>query len=156
MRTILVTGGAGFIGSRLCAHLSAGGARVISLDNYFTGDRASHVAGVEYREGHSKDIAALAPETPDLVFHLGEYSRVEKSFDEPATVWDLNKAGTFGVLEYCRERGVKLVYAGSTGVYGQAPGCPPLAISPDSMGFRVALPLLFLSSCFWMATCAVR
>jgi UDP-glucose 4-epimerase len=114
LRTILVTGGAGFIGSRLCAHLSAGGARVISLDNYFTGDRASHVAGVEYREGHSKNIAALAPETPDLVFHLGEYSRVEKSFDEPATVWDLNKAGTFGVLEYCRERGVKLVYAGSS------------------------------------------
>jgi UDP-glucose 4-epimerase len=100
LSTIVVTGGAGFIGSRLCARLSEGGARVISLDNYFTGDRASHVTGVDYRVGHTRDIAAIVPEIPDLVFHLGEYSRVEKSFEEPAAVWDLNKVGTFGVLEF--------------------------------------------------------
>jgi UDP-glucose 4-epimerase len=114
MRTIVVTGGAGFIGGRLCQRLKAAGARVISVDNYFTGRREAHVAGVDYREGHARDLAQLVPETPDLVFHLGEYSRVEKSFEEPATVWDLNKVGTFGVLEYCRARGVKLVYAGSS------------------------------------------
>jgi UDP-glucose 4-epimerase len=114
VRTILVTGGAGFVGGRLCERLAAGGAKVISLDNYFTGRRETHVAGVDYRDGHTRDIAAMVPETPDLVFHLGEYSRVEKSFEEPATVWDLNKAGTFGVLEFCRQRGVKLVYAGSS------------------------------------------
>jgi UDP-glucose 4-epimerase len=114
LRTIVVTGGAGFVGSRLCARLAERGERVISLDNYFTGRRENHVAGVDYRIGHTRDIAAAIPETPDLVFHLGEYSRVEKSFEEPATVWDLNKAGTFGVLEFCRERRVKLVYAGSS------------------------------------------
>ncbi len=114
MRTIVVTGGAGFVGSRLCARLVSGGDRVISLDNYFTGRRENHVDGVDYRIGHTRDIAAVVGETPDLVFHLGEYSRVEKSFEEPATVWDLNKAGTFGVLEFCRERAVKLVYAGSS------------------------------------------
>ncbi|MGH6955858.1 MAG: NAD-dependent epimerase/dehydratase family protein [Caulobacteraceae bacterium] len=114
MRTIIVTGGAGFIGSRLCAALQADGERVISLDNYFTGARGNHVAGVEYRVGHTKDIESLVSETPDLLYHLGEYSRVEKSFQEPAAVWDLNKAGTFGVLEFCRRRGVKLVYAGSS------------------------------------------
>jgi UDP-glucose 4-epimerase len=114
LRTIVVTGGAGFVGSRLCARLAGRGDRVISLDNYFTGRRDNHVAGVDYRVGHTRDIAAAIPETPDRVFHLGEYSRVEKSFEEPATVWDLNKAGTFAVLEFCRQRQVKLVYAGSS------------------------------------------
>lgn len=114
MQTILVTGGAGFVGSALCRRLVAEGHRVISLDNYFTGSRDNHVAGVDYREGHTKDIATHVPEPVDLVYHLGEYSRVEISFKEPAVVWDLNVAGTFGVLEFWRTRQMKLVYAGSS------------------------------------------
>lgn len=118
MKTILVTGGAGFIGSRLCERLQREGHRVISLDNYFTGSRENHVPGVDYREGHTKDIETLIPESPDLVYHLGEYSRVEKSLEEPELVWDLNKAGTFAVLEWCRRRKCKLVYAGSSTKFG--------------------------------------
>ncbi len=117
-KLILVTGGAGFIGSSLCARLVAEGHKVISIDNYFAGTKDAHVAGVDYREGHTKDIADLVPETPDLIFHLGEYSRVEKSLLEPATVWDLNKAGTFGVLEFWRAKGCKLLYAGSSTKFG--------------------------------------
>jgi UDP-glucose 4-epimerase len=113
-KIILVTGGAGFIGSHLCERLASKGHRVISLDNYFTGSRENHVPGVEYREGHTKDIEKHIPETPDIIYHLGEYSRVEKSFEEPALVWDLNKDGTFGVLEFWRKHGSKLVYAGSS------------------------------------------
>lgn len=113
-KTILVTGGAGFIGTHLCRALLAEGHRVISLDNYFTGSRDNHLEGVEYREGHTKDIAEHVPETPDLVFHLGEYSRTEQSLTEPELVWDLNSAGTMGVLAFCREKGTKLVYAGSS------------------------------------------
>lgn len=113
-KLILVTGGAGFIGSHLCARLVAEGHRVISLDNYFTGSRENHVPGVEYREGHTKDIEKHVPETPDLIYHLGEYSRVAKSIEEPSVVWDLNMMGTFGVLEFWRKRGGKLVYAGSS------------------------------------------
>lgn len=113
-KTILVTGGAGFVGSHLCRRLVGEGHQVISLDNYFTGSRDNHVSGVEYREGHTKEIEKLIPETPDLVFHLGEYSRVEESLNEPSTVWDLNIVGTHAVLEYCRARGCKLVYAGSS------------------------------------------
>jgi UDP-glucose 4-epimerase len=111
---ILVTGGAGFIGSNLCRRLKADGHTITSLDNYFTGVKENHIEGVEYREGHTKDIATHIPETPDLIYHLGEYSRVEKSFTEPDVVWDLNVAGTFAVLEFCRLRGSKLVYAGSS------------------------------------------
>lgn len=113
-KCILVTGGAGFIGSHLCERLVKEGHRVISLDNYFTGSRENHVPGVEYREGHTKDIEAHIPETPDLVYHLGEYSRVAKSLEEPDLVWDLNTAGTQSVLEFCRKKNVKLVYAGSS------------------------------------------
>ena len=114
IKTTVVTGGAGFIGSHLCRRLVKDGQRVIALDNYFTGSRDNPVEGVEYREGHTKDIEKHIPETPDLVFHLGEYSRVEKSFDEPDVVWDLNKDGTFGVLEFCRKRKCKMIYAGSS------------------------------------------
>ncbi len=113
-KLILVTGGAGFVGSNLCARLIAEGHRVLSLDNYFAGTRESHKPGVEYREGHTKDIEQLVPETPDLVYHLGEYSRVEKSFEDIEALWDLNKTGTFAVLEFVRRRGCKIVYAGSS------------------------------------------
>jgi UDP-glucose 4-epimerase len=110
----VVTGGAGFVGSHLCERLVKEGYAVISLDNYFTGTPLNHVPGVVYRTGHTKDIAALISETPDIVFHLGEYARTEKSFEDIELVWDLNKTGTFAVLEFCRRRNCKLVYAGSS------------------------------------------
>ena len=113
-KTIVVTGGAGLVGSCLCARLHALGHKVISLDNYFTGSKKSHVSGVDYREGHTKDIAKHITESPDLIYHLGEYSRVEISLTEPALVWDLNMAGTFGILEFWRTHKSKLVYAGSS------------------------------------------
>lgn len=114
-KKVVVTGGAGFVGSRLCERLVRDGYRVISLDNYFSGDREHKIAGVEYREGHTKHIETLIPETDiSLVYHLGEYGRPEKSFDDIALVWDLNIVGTFGVLEYWRKRKMKLVYAGSS------------------------------------------
>ena len=113
-KTILVTGGAGFVGSHLCERLVADGHTVISLDNYFTGSRENHVSGVEYREGHTKDIEELVPETPDIVYHLGEYSRVHASMEEPALVWDMNIVGTQAVLEFARQKGSKLVYAASS------------------------------------------
>jgi len=112
--TVLVTGGAGFVGSHLCARLHSMGNRVISLDNYFTGTTQAHVPGVDYREGHTRDIEQHVTESPDCIYHLGEYSRVEISLGEPEVVWDLNVAGTFGVLEFWRKHGPKLVYAGSS------------------------------------------
>ena len=117
-KIVLVTGGAGFIGSHLCERLVRDGHTVISLDNYFTGSRDNHVAGVEYREGHTKDIEALVPETPELIYHLGEYSRVERSFEDLGLVWDLNVSGTFHVLEFCRMKKCKIVYAGSSTKFG--------------------------------------
>ncbi len=113
-KTAVVTGGAGFVGSHLCARLLSLGYRVISLDNYFTGSKDAHIPNVDYREGHTKDIERHITEVPDLLYHLGEYSRVEVSLTEPALVWDLNVAGTFGVLEFWRKHKPKLIYAGSS------------------------------------------
>ena len=63
-KKIVVTGGAGFIGSHLCGALAAGN-EVTSLDNYSTGDRANHVPGVKYVEGDTSHIADLIPDVPD-------------------------------------------------------------------------------------------
>lgn len=114
----IVTGGAGFVGSHLCERLVSLGYRVISLDNYFTGSKENHVEGVEYREGHTKDIEKHVPETPDIIYHLGEYARVEQSVLEPDVVKDLNTCGTEGVLVFWREKKCKLVYAGSSTKFG--------------------------------------
>lgn len=114
MKTMLVTGGAGFVGSHLCERLVADGHTVISLDNYFSGTEENHVPGVEYRTGHTKDIATLIPEAVDMVYHLGEYSRVHKSLEEPELVWDLNIRGSQAVFEFCRTRACKIVYAASS------------------------------------------
>jgi len=118
-KTVIVTGGAGFIGSHLCERLVADSRnRVISLDNYSAGSRDNHIAGVEYREGHTKDIEKLIPENTDLVFHLGEYARVESSFADITMVLDSNTTGTHGVLEFCRKQNCKIVYAGSSTKFG--------------------------------------
>lgn len=114
-RTILVTGGAGFIGSHLIeALLEQEGNKVISLDNYFIGTKENHIEGAEYREGHTKDVAILVPESVDYIYHLGEYSRVEQSFADVSLVWDMNVRGSFAVFEFWRQQQCKLVYAGSS------------------------------------------
>jgi len=106
------------VGSNLIKRLLAEGHRVISLDNYFAGSKDAHVEGAEYREGHTKDIERLVPETPDLIYHLGEYSRVEQSVLEPDVVHDLNTVGTAAVVEFWRKKKCKLLYAGSSTKFG--------------------------------------
>lgn len=115
-KIILVTGGAGHVGSHIIENLVKDSHnQVISLDNYFTGKPENHIPGAEYRRGHTKDIDKLIPETPEVVYHLGEYARIVPSFDEPDKVFDMNTIGTFAVVEFCRKRGVgKLVYAASS------------------------------------------
>lgn len=113
-QTIVVTGGAGFVGSHLCERLVAEGHQVISIDNYFTGSKENHIEGVEYLHAHTKDIATLDLPTPHRIFHLGEYSRVAPSLAEPQVVWDLNVLGSLAVFEYWRSVGCKLIYAGSS------------------------------------------
>ncbi len=116
---ILVTGGAGFIGSHLCEKLAKDANNdVISLDNYSTGTKENHVRNVTYIEGETKDIENHIDFSPDYIYHLGEYSRVEQSFDDIETVWRYNKDGIFSVLQFCRKTGAKIIYAGSSTKFG--------------------------------------
>ena len=118
-KKILVTGGAGFVGSHLCERLAQDQNNdVYSLDNYFTGSIENHVENVTYIEGSTTDISALITFNPDMVYHLGEYSRVEQSFDDIEKVWRYNKDGIFAVLEFVRKAGCKILYAGSSTKYG--------------------------------------
>lgn len=118
--TVIVTGGAGLIGPSLI-ELLLPKYRVVSLDNYFIGSKANHVEGATYVEGHTKDIEQLlGKENPAIIFHLGEYSRVEQSFTDLELVWESNVQGTFRVLEYWRKRKCKLVYAGSSTKFSDA------------------------------------
>jgi UDP-glucose 4-epimerase len=115
----VVTGGAGFIGSHLCEELVRDKSnQVYSLDNYSTGSAQNHIDGVTYIKGETKDIASLVTFSPDLIYHLGEYSRVEQSFSDIEKVWEYNKLGTFSVLEFCRKHACKIVYAGSSTKFG--------------------------------------
>lgn len=115
-RTILVTGGAGHVGSHVVEQLVVADPtnHVISLDNYFNGSPANHIEGAEYREGHTRYIDELVPEKPDVVYHLGEYARIAPSFEDAKLVHEMNTVGTFAVIQYCLDRGAKLVYAASS------------------------------------------
>lgn len=117
---ILVTGGAGFVGTNLIELLSKNkDLDIICLDNYFTGNKKK-ISGVKYLEGSTKDIFSFENQigSPEIVYHLGEYSRIATSFEDIRKVWDLNSLGTFEVLEYCKEKGSKIIYAGSSSKFG--------------------------------------
>ena len=114
-KTVLCTGGAGYIGSHLCERLLAEGYSVTTLDNYFTGSYNNLIDGCEHIIGSTEKIRSIFQKKSfDFIVHLGEYSRVEQSFADSHLVWKYNKIGTREVLEYVREQGGKLIYAGSS------------------------------------------
>lgn len=118
-KIILVIGGAGFVGSHLCERLAKDtNNKVYSLDNYFTGSEINHVDNVIYIKGSSKDVESLVKFKPDMTYHLGEYSRVEQSFDDIEKVIDFNIYGTIAILEFVRKNKCKILYAGSSTKFG--------------------------------------
>lgn len=120
MANILVTGGAGFVGSNLCERLIKSNT-VVSVDNYFTGSIDNHIDGVIYHNMSTSEINTL-DFSPDIIFHLGEYSRVEQSFDDLDLVWQYNMVGTIEVLKFAKKHNAKLIYAGSSTKFGSDGG----------------------------------
>lgn len=116
---ILVTGGAGFVGSNLIKKLVKDKSfQVYSLDNYFTGKLENHVEGASYIKGECENIENLVNFIPDVVFHFGEYSRVSTSFEDYNKVWEYNVRGTYKVLEFCRKHNCKIIYSASSTKFG--------------------------------------
>lgn len=116
-KNILVTGGAGFIGSHLCEALVKRGYNVISLDNYSNGYESNHIDGVRYIRGNTKDISKYSLNV-DMIYHLGEYSRVEQSFLEPDKVFEYNTIGTLEVIKFASRNNCRLLYAASSTKFG--------------------------------------
>jgi len=115
---ILVIGGAGFIGSHLC-ELYANDHEVTSLDNYISGKKDNHIAGVEYLEMNSKDILTLESKY-NLIFHFGEYSRVEQSLNKIDYVLSNNLSPILNILKFSKKCKAKLIYAGSSTKFSDA------------------------------------
>jgi UDP-glucose 4-epimerase len=127
---VLVTGGAGFIGSNLVRALLARGDDVRVLDNFSTGNRAN-LAGlgqdVELVEGELRSYERVhnAVRGVELVFHLGALGSVPRSVQDPLTSGAVNVEGTLNVLLAARDEGIRrVVFASSSSVYGNQPELP--------------------------------
>lgn len=128
-RRVLVTGGAGFIGSHLAGALAALGAEVRVLDDLSGGERANvaGVAGVNFTEGSILDKALLADCVAgcDCVFHQAALGSVPHSLEMPERYYEVNATGTLNVLEAARHGGVRRVmFAASSSAYGDTERLP--------------------------------
>jgi UDP-arabinose 4-epimerase len=121
-RTILVTGGAGYVGSHCCKAFARAGWKVVTFDNLSRG----HAEAVKWGplvEGDIADAAgvdaALAAYKPDLVAHFAAFAYVEESVREPELYYRNNCLGTFILLERMRAAGVsKLIFSSTCATYG--------------------------------------
>ena len=111
MSRILVTGGAGFIGSNLIKELINQGHQVTSIDNYSTGSKINELKGVKYYELDIHEIEDLI-EKIDLCFHLAARSSIQASFNDSKDYFRVNVSGTMKVINWAKKNNVKVVYAG--------------------------------------------
>jgi len=136
MNTILVTGGAGFIGSHLCERLLSDGARVICLDNfdsfYDPNVKIKNVEGVKKKSPELFELVTGDIRNPehlkgvlqenriDFVVHLAARAGVRPSISDPLLYQDVNIRGTIVLLEACKAYGIKnFIFASSSSVYGE-------------------------------------
>ncbi|RJP27682.1 MAG: SDR family oxidoreductase [Candidatus Omnitrophota bacterium] len=135
-KQVLVTGGAGFIGSNLTTTLLETGAKVRCLDNLSTGkleNLENYIADVEFIEGDIRDESTLkrALSNTEVVFHQAALPSVPRSIEDPLSTDQVNAQGTLRVLLASREAAViRVVYASSSSVYGGSPTLPKVEDMP--------------------------
>ena len=123
---MLVTGGAGFVGTNLIKRLLKDNHEVISIDNYSTGKMQNHQDGCQYHDfdlssSHTLGIYVDHGSYPswrddeyDVVFHIGALARIQPSLRNPYKFIFNNFVSTLNVLETARKNNIKVVYAGSS------------------------------------------
>tara|TARA_B100000683_G_scaffold274795_1_gene323837 strand:+ start:8502 stop:9494 length:993 start_codon:yes stop_codon:yes gene_type:complete len=130
-KSVLVTGGAGFIGSNLAEALVNLGARVRVIDNLVTGHRSNVEdlidCGLEFIEGDIRDYDTClsAVEGMDMISHQAALGSVPRSIENPLASHDHNVNGTLNIMRAAVEKGVgRVVFASSSSVYGDEPTLP--------------------------------
>ncbi len=120
MKKILVTGGAGFIGTNLIKRLLKDNHKVISLDNYSTGLMENHIDGCQYFDVDISNVTDFNffMDTPDIIYHLAAIPRIQPSFEHPVDTYHANSTSTINLLEWARRRRCKVIYAGSSSFHG--------------------------------------
>jgi len=112
---VLVTGGAGFIGTNLIKKLINEGHNVISIDNYITGYKSNHISGAKYIEFDIRNITDYSAFGKfDIIYHLAALARIQPSFKTPIETFEINANGTLLIAKYCAEKNIPLVFAGSS------------------------------------------
>jgi nucleoside-diphosphate-sugar epimerase len=137
---VLVTGGAGFIGSNLTEALLKKGHRVRVLDNFSTGKKenllfAERFSSFEMVEGDIRDraVCQTAMRNVEYVFHQAALPSVQRSVEDPLTTHMVNAVGTLNVLLATKEAGVrKVIYASSSSIYGDTPTLPKVETMPSN------------------------
>lgn len=110
---VLVTGGAGFVGTNLIKSLLKENHSVYSLDDYSTGLSSNEIPGCNYFCGDLSNIDTIW-EDIDVVYHLAAKARIQPSFENPEEYIKTNFDGTYSVIKYCLKKNIPLIYAGSS------------------------------------------
>ncbi|MEU6931184.1 UDP-glucose 4-epimerase GalE [Streptomyces sp. NPDC046374] len=129
----LVTGGAGYVGSTVAAHLLEAGHQVTVLDDLSTGFREGVPAGAEFIEGRIQDAARWLDSSYDGVLHFAAFSQVGESVAKPEKYWDNNVGGTMALIAAMREAGVRrLVFSSTAATYGEPETVPITEAAPTA------------------------
>ena len=120
---ILITGGAGFVGSNLVNFfINNTKYRIISLDNYSSGKKKNHVKNsrIKYINGDTKNIEKLIknPKAINSIFHFGEFARIYQSFVHMEECINSNSIGTNAVFKFCLKNSIKLIYSATSASLG--------------------------------------
>jgi UDP-glucose 4-epimerase len=129
---VLVTGGAGYVGSVVAAQLVAAGHEVTVLDDLSTGYADAVPAGAAFVKGTLRDCAAeVLADGTDAVLHFAAKSLVSESVAGPARYWSANLGGAIALLEAMREIGVRtIVFSSTAAVYGEPERTPITETDP--------------------------